>query len=191
MTKFVLLRHGEADYSFIKNATYNSQLPNIAPLTDYGKKLADKVSENLEINTANIIITSPYSSALQTAYIISNNTDISVQVEYDLHEWLPLLNMGLINKELIHEYYSKTLNDFVEGNSLPNTPYESLLSVKIRTLNVLKNYLNYSKVVVVTHEGVIRSLTNQLDKPIDYCKPFIKEYSNKTINLEINNIEKV
>ena len=50
---------------------------------------AEKVALNSILSKSEIIVSSPYPRALQTAAIISRETGIKLNVEMDLREWEP------------------------------------------------------------------------------------------------------
>ena len=71
--KIVFIRHGEPDFSEVDSRGFIGQGRDFAPLTKNGINQAEKVSKNPLLNNAQIIISSPYTRALQTAAIISKN----------------------------------------------------------------------------------------------------------------------
>ncbi len=46
-----------------------------------------------------IIVSSPYTRALQIAAIISKNRQLNIKIELDLHEWMPDLSFQYSSKE--------------------------------------------------------------------------------------------
>ena len=93
----IFVRHSKPDYSFINKHDSNS-LVNIAPLSKEGVLLAieNQFSEKELKNFT--IISSPYTRALQTAYIMTNSNQIIV--EPLLHEWLPSKTFSISVKDI-------------------------------------------------------------------------------------------
>ena len=179
MTKFILIRHGEPNYSEIEAKGFKGHGCDLAFLTDNGINQAMAVSKNPVLKDASILLSSPYTRCMQTASIISNNINIPIKGEVNLHEWLPDLSFNYQTSELVRINYQKAINDYV-NNNYDCHDYESILNVKIRTLNVLKKYLEYSKVIVVTHGGVMYALTNN---HYHYCDLAQIEYNGKILKL--------
>ncbi|MBP3461509.1 MAG: histidine phosphatase family protein [Bacilli bacterium] len=143
MTKFILVRHTSPNYLKVFDMDINKYYATaFAPLSKKGKDDALILSENEIFNNSDIMISSPFTRTLETANII-NKHNLDLIVEPGLHEWLPD-----INKEYFNDYYNNI------------GPFESLKSIKKRSLSVLEKYLNYNKVIVVSHRVVIYSLTN-------------------------------
>ena len=47
------------------------------------------IAVDARLKTAELIVSSPYTRALQTAAIISRETGLKICIEVDLHEWEP------------------------------------------------------------------------------------------------------
>ena len=78
-----MIRHGEPCYSNVKDLGLVSYLGELTPL---GVAQAEDVSRDERLKGANIIIASPFTIALQTAAIISRETNIPLTVEPAFHE---------------------------------------------------------------------------------------------------------
>ena len=89
MVKIVFMRHSEPDYSFVTARKYIGHGLDLGQLTENGIQLAEKVSFDNRLSGAEIIVSSPYTRALQTAAILSKNRQLDIKVELDLHEWMP------------------------------------------------------------------------------------------------------
>ena len=159
MTKFVLVRHGEPTYDELMKLGYNKDKFSWGPLTDEGVSDVLKTAENKIFDGSDILISSPYTRAMQTASIIGAKCDLMINPEILLHEWLP----GTFNStsefvSTIHlaykEYLMKKENpDFVYSDN-----FESFEHVQKRVLSVLEKYTNYDKVIVVAHGILISTL---------------------------------
>lgn len=143
MTKFILVRHASPNYLKILNMDFNKYYATaFAPLSKKGIDDALVLRDNKIFENSDIIITSPFTRALNTASIINKN-NLELIIEPGLHEWMP---------DIMGQYFDNNYNNI--------GPFESIYSIRKRSLKVLKKYLNYNKVIVVTHKVVIFSLTN-------------------------------
>lgn len=89
MALFYLVRHGEPTYDHMLENGFWGFGRDFAPLTEKGKQQAKMTAKDIRLKDAEIIVSSPYTRALQTAQIISRETGIPVEVEIALHEWMP------------------------------------------------------------------------------------------------------
>ena len=89
MALFYLIRHGEPSYDNLMEHGFYGFGRDLAPLTEDGKKHAEITAKDARLKEATLIVSSPYTRALQTAQIISRETGLRVEVELDLHEWVP------------------------------------------------------------------------------------------------------
>ena len=89
MALFYLVRHGEANYDDMLENGFWGFGRDFAPLSEKGKQQAEIMAKDTRLKNAELIVSSPYTRALQTAQIISRETGIRVEVEIDLHEWIP------------------------------------------------------------------------------------------------------
>ena len=165
MQRIVFLRHSEPDYSSVRERKYIGHGLDLAHLTENGIKTAENVSLDNRLDNAEIIISSPYTRALQTASIISKNRQLDIKVEVDLHEWMP---------DITFQYSSK--EESVKASELctkhkgvcPNDAeikFENLLNVFNRVKNVLLRYRKYNKIIVVTHVVVMRQFSYSHEIP--------------------------
>lgn len=162
-TEFFLIRHAEPDYTIIDQRHYRGFGNDLAPITQKGILETENTSKNILLKNADIIITSPYTRTLQTASILSKKLNIDLKVEIDLMEWIP-------DKTYMYDNYSMVVNwrkHYDENNgkcTYEDDNFEEKDEIILRVKNVLKKYINYSKVIVVTHGMVITALTN-VEKP--------------------------
>ena len=84
--KIVFIRHGEPDFNAVDSRGFIGLGREFAPLTSAGIDQAEEASKNLLLKDAEIIVSSPYTRALQTAAVISKNIGLEIAVETDLHE---------------------------------------------------------------------------------------------------------
>jgi len=167
MLKVVMMRHSEADYSFVEARNYIGHGCELAQLTENGIRIAEKVSLDSRLDNADIIVSSPYTRALQTAAIISKNRQLDIKVELGLHEWMPDLTFRTGGKETADRaaalfYQNKGLCP--EGSKIK---YENIDDLSIRAKESLLKYMEYDKIIVVTH-GMLMNLFVSAPK-IPFC----------------------
>jgi broad specificity phosphatase PhoE len=166
MTKFILVRHGEPRYDEVLERKYFGMGYDLGKLTDLGVKQAEERAKDPIFKDAEVIVSSPYTRALQTAAIISRITGIPLTVENDLHEWMPdttfkfELNAG------------NAFDEYVDSKGVRNEStvyhWESYEHLKKRVRLALSKYQNHKKVIVVCHGVVISTLTRFNDM-IEHC----------------------
>jgi broad specificity phosphatase PhoE len=165
-TKFILIRHGEPRYDEVKERGYIGMGFELGKLTERGELQAAERAKDPTLLDADIIITSPYTRALQTAAIISRITGIVMTVENDLHEWMPDTTFQFSDdvKDIYEAYFN------AHGMQADDQKYkfESYKSVQKRVFAVLDKYKNYNKVIVVCH-GIVISAVTHFDDIIEHC----------------------
>lgn len=159
MAIFYLVRHGEADYSEMLDKGFYGFGRSFAPLSENGINQAEATAVDDRLKTAALIVSSPYTRALQTAAIISRETGLKICVEVDLHEWEPdKTNRYTTSEEafaLTHEF-NLYKGKYPEGQQMR---WESLDEVRERMRRVADKYANYDKVIFVGHGMAFRALT--------------------------------
>ena len=154
----VFVRHGMPDYSLSDERKMSQLEKDYAPLHRGHIRELHAVAQEIQCKNAEIIISSPYTRALQTAEIINRKLGLEVFVEHDLREWRADLDGGYVDlQERDRRWYEyrASLKNNVEPN---NVPYESWLVLRNRAENVLSRYKHHSKVIVVSHFNVFESL---------------------------------
>lgn len=164
MTTFYLIRHGEPTYKPIDDRNFIGHGRDLAPLTENGVKGVQKKTKDNRLKSCEIIVTSPYTRALQTAAILSKELGIDIEVDVDLHEWIPdIKNFQHKTSQDCFDLYK----DFERYNGMhPKNEmkvWESAESMKKRINSVLAKYTDYQKVIVVCHSMLIRTVKYQKD----------------------------
>jgi broad specificity phosphatase PhoE len=175
----IFIRHGEPNYTPCDERGFIGQGRDMAPLSQYGVEQSENVSRCNLLTGSQLIVSSPYTRALQTAAIISRNTQIPIQVEIDLHEFIPDKTFRMKGAEESHQLHK----DFCECKGVypvgETRNWETIDEIIGRVKPVLEKYMNYNKIIVVAHGGVIRRFVGK--GIIEYCKPyevkFDKEYN--------------
>lgn len=172
-----LIRHGEADYKNIQKND-NCSLANLASLSEDGIKQAKSLQSYIKQLPNAKIVSSPYTRALQTAYIASERTDITV--EYDLHEWLPD-DRFRISIEKISER-----NQYFK-NHTQNVNYETNDKMQSRFASVIEKYKNEDILIIFSHARIIASFLESIGIGEIYlknCQIAEIEYNNNTFELK-------
>ena len=151
MLKVVLMRHSETDYSFVNAKKYIGHGKDLGQLTENGIQIAEKASFDSRLDGADIIVSSPYTRALQTAAIISKNRQLNIKIELGLHEWLPDLTFRYADKMTV----DKAGRLYMENKGLcpedSEIKYECIDDLFNRAKESLLKYMEYDKIIVVTH----------------------------------------
>lgn len=163
--ELILIRHGEPDYSHISK-NENTQIPTMAHLSEIGKLQAENIyKNNIDLlNNSQIIISSPFNRALETAKILNKNLNLPLFIENDMHEWLPDREFKY-NIDKIHDFYKDY--KIKNGIRISNEPWEEDLEVKKRVLNCLSKYSYYEKIIIVAHSRLFKIVFNI--KECNFC----------------------
>lgn len=156
--KIVLVRHGEPDYSQCIQKKYFGHGLNLAPLTKKGCAQAEAVAKHECLNGAQLVVSSPYTRAMQTAAVISRIHDLPLSVDEDLHEWVP--DLSYLNH---FEDECRISDEFLSFEGFwPSDKFccwEPIDALSRRVISTLHRYRNYEKIIVVCHAVVIFHLT--------------------------------
>lgn len=158
MVLFYLVRHGEAIYDHLLEKGFWGFGRDFAPLSEKGREQAEMAAKDIRLKGAEIIISSPYTRAMQTAQIISRETGIRVEVDIDLHEWIPDQDNQYETSEesfALAREFTKCKGEYPPGEKLK---WESLTSMRQRIRRVADRYADYDKVILVGHGMVFRCL---------------------------------
>jgi broad specificity phosphatase PhoE len=158
------IRHAEPNYSFI-NKDDNCQWANLAPLSECGVEQAIALASYDELKNR-VIISSPYTRALQTASILntSQQNGNNIIVEPLLHEWLPSKSFSLKAREVV------TANKKFKKNE--DGDYETIEEMVGRMNQVLDKYEKYGDIIIVSHSRFITTYLNSIGvdkKYLDYA----------------------
>lgn len=166
MTQFIFIRHGEPTYDEVTKKGYRGMGYELGKLTDLGVMQAESRAKDPRLKDADLIISSPYTRALQTAAIISKEIQVPLKVENDLHEWMPDMS------HIYHLEPQKSFEEYVKFKGVPREdrlyPWESYEDLKRRVNDVLDSYQAYKKVIVVCH-GLVMTTQTHIDDLIEHC----------------------
>lgn len=173
----IFIRHGEPDVTGVDERGFIGQGRDFAPLSPLGVQQAEAVSADPRLHGAELIVSSPYTRALQTAAILSKNTGIPITVEIDLHEFIPDKTFqlkGEAENKALHKDFLLRQGEYPPGDT---RKWETITEIIARTKPVLDKYadLGYEKIIVAAHGGVIRRYSGRAD--IAHCEIFEMDYT--------------
>ncbi len=156
---FYLVRHGETDYSMKNSKIYQGFGVNLAPLSGTGIQQICQTARDARLAGTEVILSSPYTRALQTAAILSRKLGAPIIVETDLHEWLADKYYTYLDDETAEKNYREYTQQ--NGCYLNGTQpsWESAEMMRERVIAVLQKYAHYKKVVVACHGMMMQAVT--------------------------------
>lgn len=160
---FYFVRHGKTDYSQKNTKIYQGWGTQLAPLSEKGIAQIEKAALDERLRGADVILTSPYTRAVQTAAILSRVTGAKIVVETDLHEWMA--NSAYIYDD--DETAGRSFAEYVAmGGAYPageKRRWEDENAIRARVLPVLEKYRKYGKVIIASHGMLIKAVTGKPD----------------------------
>ena len=81
MTQFILVRHANPDYTLSEKEGYSK---DIAPLSEAGVEQARNLSKDTIFDNADVLLSSPFTRAKETAMYISLEKDLLIYIENNL-----------------------------------------------------------------------------------------------------------
>ena len=162
--KIIFVRHGEPDYRELEERSYTGFGIDLASLSEKGRQQAQELSKNPFLSSAEIIVSSAVTRALETASYVACATGLPLRVEPLLHEW-QVYESGT-------DKFEKARTMFLEnkGKLLPNSPirYETAAELQSRFLDCMSKYREHQTVVVVAHRMLMRQFVP--NEKIDFCQ---------------------
>jgi len=165
--KIYFVRHGEPDYGVIDERGYMGHGRDLAPLTEKGRAQAEIAACDPRLKEASLIVSSPYTRALQTAAAISRQTGLDIRVEVALHEWMPDLSFRYdcseysIGASLEYEAKNGIRDESCRYN------WESKEQLFARAHSWLDRYRDHDYIIAVSHGMVIRQFAGEI--PLSCC----------------------
>lgn len=165
MTQFIFIRHGKPDYAAAATAGIPDSHRDFAPLSEEGRKQAQEAALDPILKGAQLILSSPFTRALETATEIARATGIPLIVEPALHEWLA--DRAFDRGSSADESAQLRLYRQSSGKRDEAHNYETADEMDARVLPCLERYLSHQKVIVVGHGEMLARCTGQTHIP--YC----------------------
>eukprot|EP01097_Dermamoeba_algensis_P000567 TRINITY_DN1196_c0_g1_i3.p1 TRINITY_DN1196_c0_g1~~TRINITY_DN1196_c0_g1_i3.p1 ORF type:complete len:214 (-),score=34.17 TRINITY_DN1196_c0_g1_i3:23-664(-) len=136
--------------------------PDDPPLTERGILQARKTGQKLRTEPHKIehIFCSPFLRCLQTATEIAEELDLQIKVEYGLSEWfkkswftkMPALDLNVIQSAFSR--VDKSYKSFYELKNFPESLTECCLRFEKTTLNLITNFMEKDKNILLVSHGV-------------------------------------
>ena len=162
--KIIFVRHGEPNYRELEERSYTGFGIDLAPLSEKGRQQAQELSKDPFLSSAEIIVSSAVTRALETASYVACATGLPLRVEPLLHEW-QVYESGI-------DRFEEARRLFLENNGelLPNSPvqYETAVEMKTRFLECMAKYREHQTVVVVAHRMLMRQFVP--NEKINFCQ---------------------
>lgn len=156
--KFV--RHGQSEFNVRFAAT--RQDPGIpdAPLTPLGREQAEEAAERLKGHDFKVLISSPYTRAIQTAQIINKVLDLPHRVDRRINEWAGFsCDIGTPRDDLKVRYPDIDF-DHLDPIWWPNSEEERHVQARADAFwEDHKDHPDRDHTLCVSHWGFIRTLT--------------------------------
>ena len=148
--KIIFVRHGEPDYRELEERSYTGFGIDLAPLSEKGRKQAQDLCQNPLFQSADLLVASAVTRALETASYLACATGLPLRVEPLLHEW---------------QVYESGTDNFEKARTIQ---YETATEMKSRFLECMSKYREHQTVVVVAHRMLMRQFVP--NEKIDFCQ---------------------
>ncbi len=138
------VRHGQTETN-LKMMNGEVIGENDAPLNETGLKQAVETAENLKDVNFDVILSSPYKRAIQTAEVIAKDRKMPITIKNNLRE----RDGGNIDEKSWHEAFDFDKNLLFDGESV-NEFFERVYAV----IDGIKEEYSDKNILVVSHGGV-------------------------------------
>ena len=162
--KIIFVRHGEPDYRELEERSYTGFGMDLAPLSEKGRQQAQELWQNPLLQSANLLVTSAVTRALETASYVACATGLPLRVEPLLHEW-QVYETGMENFERARCLFLENKGKLRPKSSIQ---YETAAEMKSRFLECMAKYREHQTVVVITHRMLMRQFVP--NEKIDFCQ---------------------
>ncbi|EPX4130949.1 histidine phosphatase family protein [Vibrio alginolyticus] len=128
----VFVGHGEPDYSLTDKRKMSQLEKDYAPLHREHIHPLHSVAKEIQAEGAELIISSLYTRALQTAELINRNLSLDIFVEHDLREWRADSKGGYVELQARERRWHEYRDSLRNNSEISNAPYESWVKLKDR-----------------------------------------------------------
>jgi broad specificity phosphatase PhoE len=161
--KIFLLRHGES-VDDIEDC-----YGGIAdfPLTDAGRRTAEELADKLADSGIQVLYSSPYKRAYETATVVGKALGCEVKVIRELHERNSYGVLSGVNKDKAKEIFAHIVDqlkykpgDYYSGELIPGAEPRDEFDDRVGKGfdEVIRNATGYDVIGIVTHGNVTRSI---------------------------------
>ena len=162
--KVIFVRHGAPDYSELEERSYTGFGLDLAPLSEQGRWQAQELCQHPLLRSADLLVSSAVTRALETASYVACATGLPLRVEPLLHEW-QVYESGIEKFEQARELFLENNGALLPHSSLQ---YETAAEMKARFLECMAKYRDYQTVVLVAHRMLIRQFVP--NEQIGFCQ---------------------
>ncbi len=165
----LLVRHGAVDYGALSayQPVYEGGRYDFAPLSEEGIRQIDHLVPVLSRWEPGLVVSSPYTRALQTAAILAGRLACRLTVDLALHDWLPVLDGHQpVSAEVVATKVAEYNRWKLTGTMPPDRTWETDDEMKNRLLGAVNRHSGHGSMLIVTHEAVIKSATLVNDVPL-------------------------
>lgn len=158
-----MIRHGEPDWHTYKPLNLKGNGRDLVPLTERGRRQIAEAAADPRLRKAELIVSSPYTRAMQTAAILSRRLNLDIAVEHDLREWQPDLSFEYDSEERMRELrddYDRCGGVYPAGE--PRL-WESRAMLLRRLEGVLDRFAEHSSVILAGHGTLFGTLVGRID----------------------------
>lgn len=181
MKRIYLVRHGESEWNCLKKVQGQKDVP----LTEKGRKQAEKIADRLYNEDIDKIYSSDLKRAFDTAKIIGDNLKLDININNSFREIKFGIWEGISKEELITKYYTEHVLWMKEPHKLELKGAETLLDLQKRTMDGIDEISKTShdkSVLVVSHSAAIKTIIlGLLDMDISYYSKI--SLGNVSLNL--------
>lgn len=167
---FFIVRHGESENNILEIDSSKLENKDQFGLSEKGR--IETEMEAKKYTDFDLIITSPFRRAKETAMIFAQNSQCEI-IENELLREVCVGDFELCKYELSDAFFEKHNNDFV-----PYPNGESLLGAKNRVIKCFEQInqaYKDNKILLVTHGWIVLFLIEYTDENFDREK-YLKEY---------------
>ena len=159
----ILMRHGETLFNVVFGAMRVDPGLYDPELTARGRQQAVEAAETLRGEDVRRVVTSPYRRALQTAEIVAEALKLPVTVEPLIRERAAFAcDVGSAPAALARTWRTMTFDHLAETWWSKSGETHEALDARCRAFcRAMADTPDWPHVAVITHWGVIRSLTGQ------------------------------
>ena len=170
-----LMRHGEPTYRDTEALGLPGMGAELGQLTPEGIRQAEEGAEDPRIQDVDLILSSPYPRALQTAAIVSRRINKPIDIAVGIYEWLPRVDFSAAtHEEIVDGWKEYKANSGVHKPDDKYPDWETHAQLRARALKAVAPFLartDISKLLIVCHGGIMRALMNQPSlRKIHFCE---------------------
>jgi broad specificity phosphatase PhoE len=176
----IFVRHGKPDYTIADERKLTYFEKNFCPLDRAEHPTVEAAAADTRLSGADLILSSPYTRALQTAEIINRKLRLPLFVEFDLHEWKVDVKGKFITVAEISKRYQEYKKADGHHPWWNKRPWENIELLKARVNSILSKYQHYAKLIVVCHGALIQSIIGKFDE-VPLCGIVEHKYNKEIV----------